>query len=212
MAVVEISFGFAARPQIFTGLGLVLLLVLLRRIHEGSLRWALALPPLFAVWINIHGGVLAGVGLLLLAAGLTTVEWGYKRSAPDSTITGRTVVVLWLSCLGVTAALFCNPWGAALPAWLIKSVLWFRPEIQEWNPTPFGWDHASLFFLIATSAFAWAASRRPRALWEMAVCGAFAVLALRSVRNAPLFGLVALALVPAHLPTPLNDFRINSHD
>jgi hypothetical protein len=207
VAVVEISFGFAARPQIFTGLGLVLLLVLLRRIHEGSLRWALVLPPLFAVWINIHGGVLAGVGLLLLATGVTTVEWGYKRSSAASTVTGYTVLALVLSSLGVIAALFCNPWGAALPAWLVKSVLWFRPEIQEWNPTPFGWDHATLFFLIAASAFAWAASRRPRVFWELAVCGAFAVLALRSVRNAPLFGLVALALIPEHLADAAKRFQ-----
>ena len=265
VAVVEISFGFAARPQIFTCLGLVFLLMLLRRIHDGAVHWALVLPPLFAIWINIHGGVLAGVGLLLLAAGATTVEWIWNRylaqrepadgartflsaaSPEHSTIqvgsraasqsdiaeseqhksgplcgldrnvrapgpaaasrSARTVLALWLACLGVIAALFCNPWGAALPAWLIKSVLWFRPEIQEWNPTPLGWDHATLFFLIAASAFAWAASRRRRALWELAVCGAFAVLALRSVRNAPLFGLVALALVPGHLAGALERFQ-----
>lgn len=207
VAVVEISFGFAARPQIFTCLGLVLLLMFLRRIHEGALRWAFALPPLFVLWVNVHGGVLAGVGLLVLAAGVTTVEWVYKRSSPEATIKVRTVLALWLATLGTIAALFCNPWGAALPAWLINSVLWFRPEIQEWNPTPLGLDHATLFVLIAASAFAWAASRRRRALWELAVWGAFAVLALRSVRNAPLFGLIALALVPGHLVDALHRFQ-----
>src|SRR6266850_2901910 len=206
IAVVEISFGFAARPQIFTCLGLVLVLMLLRRLHEGSWLWALVLLPLFVVWVNVHGGVLAGVGLLLLAAGSTTVEWFHRRSSPDPAFNLRTVLAQWLASLGVIGALFCNPWGSALPAWLINSVLWFRPEIQEWNPTPLGLDNATLFILIAVSAFALAASRRRRALWEVAVCGAFAVLALRSVRNAPLFALVALALVPPHLADALNRF------
>jgi hypothetical protein len=215
VAVTEISFGFAARPQIFTALGIALELTILRRIHDGQRLWALALPLLFAIWINIHGGALAGIGLLGLAAGSTTLQflWTNRdtrevgRGVPTAPTDIKTVVALWLSTLGVTLALCCNPWGAGLVRWLVQSVLWLRPEIEEWNPTPFGWDHAALFILVAVSAFAWVASRRPRALWEIAVCGAFAVLALRSVRNTPLFGIVAVALVPTHLADALARFR-----
>lgn len=216
VAVTEISFGFAARPQIFTALGIAIELVLLRRIHDGQHLWALALPVLFALWINIHGGALAGVGLLGLAAGSTTLQflWGKYRSqkvgsdvsAPKEIQSG-TVIALCLATIGIFAALCCNPWGPELVRWLVQSVLWFRPEIEEWNPTPLNWDHAALFILIAISAFAWVASRRRRALWELAVCGAFALLALRSVRNTPLFSIVALALVPPHLADSLARFR-----
>jgi hypothetical protein len=217
LAVTEISYGFAARPQIFTALGVAIELMLLRRIHDGRHCWALALPALFMLWINIHGGVLAGVGLLGLAAGSSTLQLLWQkyrlRTAATSTelsacgITFRTVVALWLATLGVLVSLCCNPWGPALVRWLVQSVLWFRPEIEEWNPTPFGWDHAAVFILIAVSIFAWTASRRPRELWELAVCGAFALLALRSVRNTPLFAIVALALVPPHLADALARFR-----
>jgi hypothetical protein len=231
VAVVEISFGFAARPQIFTALCLVLEMMLLRRIYEGSHWWAAALPILFVFWINVHGGALAGVGLLLLATGATTLEFFERIRKPfagesqkgqnsltdieendDRRITNRemnlgTLAALWLASFAVVGALFGNPWGAGLVKWLIKSVLWFRPEIEEWNPTPLGWDHATLFILVAVSAFAWISTRRRRVRWELAVCGAFAVLALRSVRNAPLFGLVALALVPPHLADALARFR-----
>src|ERR1043165_4863354 len=218
VAVTEISFGFAARPQIFTALGLATELWLLRRIHKGQTFWALALPVLFIIWINIHGGALAGVGLLGLAAGSTTLQFLWRRhrgfwkisvytpasssrevevqssmfdvrcsmfdvSSVASFPQIGTVIALWLATLGVLASLCCNPWGPELVRWLIKSVFWFRPEIEEWNPTPFEWDHAALFILIVVSIFAWCASRRPRRLWELAVCGAFALLALRSVRN-----------------------------
>jgi len=203
LAVTEISYGFAARPQIFTAFGLAVELMLIRRIHNGRPLWAIALPILFIVWINIHGGALAGVGLLGLAAGATTLQFLWKRGE----IRIATVITLWVATLGVLFSLCCNPWGPALVRWLVQSVFWLRPEIEEWNPTPLGWDHAALFILIALAIFAWTASRRPRKLWELAVCAAFAVLALRSVRNTPLFAIVALALVPPHLADALARFR-----
>lgn len=208
VAVTEISFGFAARPQIFTALGVAIELMLLRRIHNGKHLWALGLPVLFVIWINIHGGALAGVGLLGLAAGSSTIQlvWQRRRHGICEIRTG-TIVALWLATLGVTASLCCNPWGPALVCWLVQSIFWFRPEIEEWNPTPLDWDHAAVFILIAVSIFAWIASRRPRKFWEFAICGAFALLALRSVRNTPLFAIVALALVPPHLADALARFQ-----
>jgi hypothetical protein len=211
LAVTEISFGFAARPQIFTALGVAIELILLRRIHQGHYLWALALPLLFGIWINIHGGALAGVGLLGLAAGSTTLQflWCQRKSlkevAPPFGL--RIVIALWVATIGVFAALCCNPWSFQLVRWLVQSVLWLRPEIEEWNPTPFGADHAALFILVAVSIFAWLASRRRKVFWELVVCGAFAVLALRSVRNTPLFAIIAVAFVPPHLADAVARFR-----
>ncbi len=203
VAVVEISFGFPARPQIFTALGLVICLMALRKIHLGSLRWIMGLPALFLVWINIHGGALAGVGLVGLAAGASTLQfWRDKEQQ-------KTLVALWFATAGVISVLFCNPWGPELLRWLIGSLLWFRPEIQEWNPAPLGWDHAAFFIVLVATAFAWGFSRRKKMWWELYVCTAFAVLALRSVRNAPLFCIVALALVPEHLEDALSRWRFD---
>ena len=197
LAVVEISFGFPARPQIFTALGIVLTLFGLRAIHRGSLRWMMGMTLLFLVWINIHGGALAGVGLVGLAAGASTLQlW---REVEQRKI----VVALWFATVCVISVLFCNPWAGELLRWLIGSLMWFRPEIQEWNPAPLGWDHAAFFIVLGVSGFAWGFSRRKRMWWELFVCAAFAILALRSVRNAPLFCIVALATVPPHLEDAL---------
>jgi hypothetical protein len=220
VAGMEISFGFAARPQIFTALALALELWLLRRIHREKYWWALALPLLFALWINTHGGVLAGVVVLVAAGGATTAGFLWARLKPGAvsshsrrfaSIRGflrvRTVLVLWLSTAAAMLALLVNPWGFGLVRWLIGSVLWLRPEIEEWNPTHLGWDHAALFALIAAAAFSFAFSRRPRVLWEIAVCALLAVLALRSVRHTPLFAIAALAFVPPHLADALERYR-----
>jgi hypothetical protein len=201
LAAVEISYGFAARPQIFTALSVALELMLLRRIHNGARLWALALPVLFVFWINAHGGALAGFALLGLTAAVTTAQ------ALRCQMRRGTVWVLWLAVGGVAAALFCNPWKAGLLRWLTGSVLWMRPEIQEWNPTPLGWDHAAFFLLVALAGFAWSFSRRPRAWWELAACVAFALLGWRAIRNAPLCAIVVLALTPPHLADALARFR-----
>ncbi len=209
LAVVEISFGFAARPQIFTALFLTIELGLLRRLHAGSPFWALGLPVLFLLWINTHGGVLAGFGLLGLTAACTTAQRFLAKTASSgpSKLELKKIAALWLAVLGAGLALLCNPWKVELVRWLIGSVLWLRPQIEEWNPTQLGWDHGAFFFLLALTAFAWAFTRRPRVWWELAACAAFAVLGLRSVRNVPLFALVSLALTPAHFADALARFQ-----
>ena len=68
--------------------------------------------------------------------------------------------------LAVMTSLFCNPWGIELIRWLVKSVLWFRPEIEEWNPVPFNFEHLNFFSLLGLTAFAWAFSRKQRKLWD----------------------------------------------
>ena len=83
LAVVEISYGFAPRPQIFTALALAAELWILAAIHRGHWRWAFALPPLFAVWINTHGGALAGIILLFVATIATALQSFCSRFAPD---------------------------------------------------------------------------------------------------------------------------------
>ncbi len=217
LAVVEISYGFAARPQIFTALFLSLELQWLQQIHSGQRLWMLALPGLFLAWINTHGGVLAGFGLLGLAAAATTMQsiwnptWGRSGRTVVAEIavgrTWRTVLVLWLAVIVSGVAMLCNPWGAGLIRWLIGSVLWPRPQIAEWNPPPLNGEHAAFFIVLALAVFSWAFTRRKRAWWELAVCAAFAWLGLRAVRNTPLFCLVALALVPPHLASALARFR-----
>jgi hypothetical protein len=214
LAVVEISFGFAARPQIFTALALALELWILQQIHKGKFVWALALPPLFALWVNTHGGVLAGLLLLFAAAGTSTVQNALKKLAPD--FIGRrlgegppmkTCWWLWLSAGLSALALLANPYGLELPRWLVGSVLWLRPQISEWNPTPFDWNHAAFFFCILLTAISILLSRKPWPLWQLAVIVLLAALALRSIRNTPLFSIAALAFVPPHLADVLDRFR-----
>lgn len=217
LAVVEISFGFAARPQIFTALALALFYWLVQKIQEGRLLWALALPPLFTLWINTHGGALAGIVLLFVIAVSTTLQSVLKKSGPTrlaplltDAAPPRVQLTLWLATLASAGALLVNPWGAELIRWLIGSVLWLRPEIDEWNPARLGWDHGVFFITAAISAAAFLFTRKPRSLWGLAVTGALGVMAFRSVRHTPLFCVTALAFVPPYLAEILERLKTQS--
>ncbi|MBA4149546.1 MAG: hypothetical protein H0X66_15650 [Verrucomicrobia bacterium] len=204
IAVVEISFGFAARPQIFTALAMVVQLWLLRRVHAGKTSWSWLLPVFFVLWINTHGGALAGIVLLWLTTVATTLHFlvcEKEKLSPwlDQSVTVKIVRSLWIASFLSTGALFLNPWGPGLVEWLIGSVLWLRPEIAEWNPTTLTWEHGTFFIVAFLTVFSFLFSKQKRSLWEMAFCGALMVLAFRSVRHTPLFCLAALALAPRHL-------------
>ena len=51
---------------------------LIRRVARGGWGWALALPVLCALWVNTHGGVLAGIVLLL--ACVNVMSLGFARA------------------------------------------------------------------------------------------------------------------------------------
>jgi hypothetical protein len=214
LAVVEISYGFAPRPQIFTALALAAELWILAAIHRGHRRWAFALPPLFALWINTHGGVLAGIILLFVATIATIAQSFCSRVAPSvlrshiaAPVPGNIIKPLVFSSVVSAAALLINPYGFSLIRWLVESVRWLRPQIGEWNPVQFNGDHAAFFLCVAIAATSFLLSRRPIALWELAVTGALCFMAFRSARHTPLFCIAALAFIPPHLADVLERFE-----
>ncbi len=54
------------RPHMFTYACFALLLFALMQVENGRAGWLWVLPPLFALWPNLHGGFLAGIGILLI--------------------------------------------------------------------------------------------------------------------------------------------------
>ena len=52
------------RPQAFTYLAFALLLVWIHRASRGRVAWLALAPPLMAAWANLHGGFVAGLGIL----------------------------------------------------------------------------------------------------------------------------------------------------
>jgi hypothetical protein len=198
-----IALGFAVRPQLFTTLGIVLELVLLQRIVNGRFGWALLLPPLIALWGNMHGGVLAGVLLIYLLAGVESLRalWphGLAGEPTPTRPTSRHLAVYWALALTVALALLLNPWGAGMVEWNVGAVLRPRPQIHEWHPLTLSARDAPFYIVSVISLLAWGFSRQPRKAWEGACLLFLAIMGLLHQRHAPLFGLANLMFSPPHL-------------
>jgi hypothetical protein len=177
LAASLMSYGYLFRPQIFTFLALALLCDRLHALDLGA-RPATAwlLPLLFAAWVNFHGGVLAGVAVLGAFA-------AFRWRAP-----GR-VAILGAAVVSVTA-LAVNPYGLALPAFLVRDVLRER-AISEWQSVTLI-DLTNLQFKIAVAlallGVALAARRRG---WEVTVVLLAALATFRHERHLPLFAVIS---------------------
>jgi hypothetical protein len=187
--------GYAIRPQIVTYLGVALLLTWLDPLDESRRRpanWStVALVAVgFALWANLHAGVIVGLGILALFAAVPW--WGVDRlSARDSPFPPR----LRLAVLAAAVLAVCiNPYGPSLFAYIAGELVAPHP-LTEWQPVhPGDAAHAPFLLLlagtIATVPFARLLRQRP---WRAALVAIVAAMAVRHQRHIPLFALCAAA-------------------
>jgi hypothetical protein len=194
------------RPQLYTFMFLAALLALLARenYRRDAPLW-LAIP-MFALWANLHGGFVIGIGSLALFAGVTAVAsiaGGYSiRSA--ARVLGITVVC--------AAATLVNPYGPG--AWThVLSALHnpiTRKEMVDWQPlisviaNSHGPHSGIFFFLLAVgimllSAIAFVITPRGDDLALVAIAIAMGAGAFDVVRNIPLAVIAAVAPLTRHL-------------
>jgi hypothetical protein len=171
--VVAIPQLRAVRPQVFT---LAIYAVVLAGIQSDA-AW---LPAVFALWANMHGGWLLGIGAVAARAVLTPTK-------------GRVLVAA--AC---ALATLVNPYGVHLWAALGEAVARGWSDVAEWQPVwrlSIGVDPI-LLWLMTSAAVVGALLRRPDAgrfevLWTLAV----AVAAARAHRLLGLYAVTAAMCV-----------------
>jgi hypothetical protein len=178
------AWGFLVRPQIFSSFALALLWDRLDA-HYVTRRPStlIALPLLFAIWVNTHGAVVAGVGILFLYVVLNRL---------------RTSPVEWLPTAMIGAscalALLANPYGIKLPQFLWEDVTQVR-SISEWQPIALLDSSFPLYKLAAATLLAGIFLKRGGRPWELATLGVAAVMTFRHQRHLPLFAIIAAPLL-----------------
>ena len=185
--------GFMIRPQLFTLLFLALTCELLARAEYRARAWAWGVPPLVVLWVNTHGGVLAGVGLSALAivAGLTVPAWRRELGAGAFVAAATFLAAL-------AAALTMNPFGPALPRFLLSDVT-PRVAITEWAPVSLGDGSVLAFKAMALATGAWMLVSRRARLPEAVLVIVTAGAAVLHRRHIPLFAIVAAPVLAALL-------------
>lgn len=186
------------RPQLFTYVFFASLMLILTRTCDGKNRGLWLLIPMFALWPNLHGGFLAGVGILIL--------WlivALMKSPSRNNIVPQGSNQIRLICIAVCAALLATiitPYGLTLWSFLLKTATVPRPDIVEWHPVSLislvGGFYLLLLFL-AIAAFIKSRMRKdPFQIIAFAVC---AILPLLALRHLPLFAISLPFLSGIHI-------------
>lgn len=175
------------RPQAFTYLAFALLLVWIHRASRGRVAWLALAPLLMALWANLHGGFVAGLGVL----GVWVVaEVLFAR--------GRRRVALTIFAASVAATLV-TPYGWTLWTFLART-LGPRPEIVEWQGVSLV-TMQGLAYLAVTGAGVTGLflSRRPRPSIDILLIACAALLPLIAQRHLPLTVLIVLVIAGEHI-------------
>lgn len=174
--------GFACRPQVVTYLLTAVLLCGLRRTRGQPSPWLWGLPPLFALWANLHGGFVLGLGIVGLASAAAT--WHRRPEARR----------LWAAFGLSLIATAINPYGPGLLVYITEELRMPHP-ITEWQAPVLGAaEHGAFFALLglflATLPFQ---RRQQRFDWEVVLALGVAIMALQHQRHTPLLAICAAA-------------------
>jgi hypothetical protein len=195
VTAVAIAFGWVSigpRMLLFGWLCMVALLLVLDRFQRtGKGLWLL--PPLFALWINLHGSWVFGMVVLVvtIASGLVEGKWGLVVAHRWSALQLKKLFATLALSL---AALFVNPFGYKLP--LYPFDLLFRQQtnlahIQEWQSVDFNTSHGKLAMIMIIALLAAALFSRRRWRLDEVILAVFALFcALSHLRLLFFAGLI----------------------
>lgn len=202
-AIAASSSHFHVRPHLFTIAGMALAMAVFVDVESGrvSLCRMVWLVPFFAIWVNVHGGVLGGMATLVLAASGWLAARGIGWPSPVKS----SADAAWLLGVAVAccATALVNPYGLDLiRTWhVIMGEPVLRQIIQEHSPLdpaePKAWPilgfAAFYLFLLAGVPF-----RQIRVTWVLPLV--WFVLTLDRIRHAPLFAVLALVAIASLWP------------
>ena len=183
------------RPQMFSYLCFLLLLLLIHGAERGRTRPLWLAPALFAAWANLHGGVLAGMAMLAIWILAHLLGASLRPDLADPPLGGIGPPVL--VSLSATAL---NPHGVWLLTFLVRTATGPRPDIAEWTPIDLMSPYGAVYLAVAATAGAsLLRTRRPRRTASMLLLASAALSPFLAVRHAPLFCLAVAVLAGEHI-------------
>ncbi len=132
---------FIERPHLSTFLLTAAYLAILLGVRERLVRpgWLWAILPLHVLWVNLHGGWVAGLALLAAFTLGEALRWGRARalgSAGDHAPETRRLLHLVALGAACVPATLVNPYGARglLLPFELTGMRTFMERIYEWQP------------------------------------------------------------------------------
>ena len=190
--------GSFPRAHIFTYLFTALLLRLIYS-NMNQKKLGFTLFTIFLLWVNLHGGVIAGFGIFYLWSMITLLQ---KEKKPNYS----NLILLQTGFL-LPIVLVINPYGVDLPVQLFTEMLTDKSVIVEWQPLPiFTWDYLIfkiLFLALLPLTFFW---KKEIGIFPTVFILITAYLSFRYMRHVPFFGIAATLAYPLPISEYLMKF------
>jgi hypothetical protein len=202
LTIAASSSHFHIRPHIGTIVFMGLTYAFLCDFEAGriGLRRLLWLIPLYALWANIHGGALGGLGTMGFALAGWTLARLLGRSSPITRY--RDAGLLALLTLGCGLTAFINPYGLRLPQiWLeimnadLPRIILEHAPLDPRKPDGY---MVLLFGLVYLLVLASTLPCWPRVTWLLPLIWLY--LTWTRIRHAPLFSVTATLAIADMLP------------
>ena len=204
IALAGTSIHWLARPHLVSWLFILIFGHILARAAEGRLNLLYSLPVLMVFWTNLHGGFFVGIALVFVYAvdplvGAFRGQREYSEAKP--------YLICGVACL---LASFINPYTYSLHEHVLAYLLDSKQveNILEFQSINFRHPLARYFevFLAVGAITAFQDFRKGR-FTEALLILAWAHLALVSIRNIPIFLLIAAPSVARTVAEWSNPFK-----
>ena len=192
------------RPQVFSFACFAVFYWVLTGYRHQQRDFLWTLPPLIALWANLHGAFVVGLGLIGLFLGCETVR-RLARGPQSDTLSLPELRKLGLILVLTALATLVNPetYRVYTYVWTVLRDPGSQLRVVEWQAPPINQLEGVLIFhgpfFLALLVLLSARSRL--VLTELALFVGFAILALTARRNGIWFVLIAAPLVARSLPT-----------
>jgi hypothetical protein len=208
------TIGFAVRPQMVGYLLLVVELLLLHLGRTRNPRWFLAMPPLFAIWVNCHGSFF--LGLIVAGTFLFSSLFDFQKGLLTSPRWDphRRRMLAWALMLS-GAALFLNPIGIKQVLYPLNLML-DQPinlgNVTEWHPLHLTEPRGLGFMGVLVCIFLLLILRRSELFWDELLLLAVGIwLAASHQRMVFVFGILAAPVLSRLLSTSWEGYNAE-HD
>jgi hypothetical protein len=219
VAAIVLGWYSNVRPQAYSFALFAAFHWILWAYRDGRRDFLWALPLLMALWVNLHGAFVLGIGLIALVLGaeaIRRVARGPRAGTLAPSALAKLAVILALTVL----ACLVNPEGAQVYAYVRQ--LQVDPSVQqfvlEWQVPDIknAYDVVPFFgpFFLALLVLFY--TRRRLSLTELGLFLVFAVLALGARRHAIWFALIVTPMLARHLaqleiPNWLDELPVQSY-
>ena len=194
-------FSSALRCHFFTFLFFTIFIYILERVrNKGENKLLFVLPVLMLFWVNIHGGCVAGLGVLTIySIGEALNKKPFKK-----------YLFTLLACFAV---MFINPYGASYVKFIFMASTMPRPNITEWI-SPFLsqsvlFTQFKIFYVLFFIALILKIKDYKNDFTKYILLFVCAYLSYKYIKNTPFFILVSIMFLYKDICIWVNSFIID---